>query len=351
MDARAIHQAALQRAQSGDANGAVRLLDDLLASAPLDVVALLIKGDVLARAGQDRAAVSAYRLALSAAHRSGGGPREALQRAQAFLAATSARSEAFLRARMDSAFPALERESPRFAQALDIMFGRKQVYAQQPLKFYFPGLAAIQFFPRSDFAWLGAIEAASDMIRADLDRALAQGDGFTPYVEADAAAKARDRTGMVANPNWSAHFLIKYGARIAPHAEAAGATLAALAGAPLADMPQRGPSVLFSALQPKTRIPPHHGFLNTRLICHVPLIIPGNCGLRVGNETRAWTYGEALVFDDSIEHEAWNESDALRVVLIFDIWRPDMTLAERAMINAVFAGIDAYSGEAPDWRE
>ena len=70
--------------------------------------------------------------------------------------------------------------------------------------------------------------------------------------------------------------------------------------------------------------------LNTRLICHLPLIVPPGCGFRVGNETREWEEGKLLIFDDTIEHEAWNESDQDRVVLIFDIWRPELSEADAA---------------------
>ena len=74
-------------------------------------------------------------------------------------------------------------------------------------------------------------------------------------------------------------------------------------------------------LAPHTRIPAPTGVTNARLIVHAPLIVPQGCGFRVGNETRAWEPGKPFVFDDTIEHEAWNDSDQTRVVLIFDISR------------------------------
>jgi aspartate beta-hydroxylase len=101
---------------------------------------------------------------------------------------------------------------------------------------------------------------------------------------------------------------------------------------------------MFSLLKPKTRIPPHNGVTNVRLVTHLALIIPEDCGFRVGNDTRQWVPGRAWVFDDTIEHEAWNESDKLRVVLIFDIWHPHLTPPERALITALTAGVNAFSG-------
>jgi aspartyl/asparaginyl beta-hydroxylase (cupin superfamily) len=103
---------------------------------------------------------------------------------------------------------------------------------------------------------------------------------------------------------------------------------------------------MFSLLKPRTRIPPHTGVTNVRLVTHVPLIIPADCGFRVGNDTRQWVPGTAWVFDDTIEHEAWNLSDQLRVVLIFDVWHPHLTSPERAMVTALMAGINAFQGEA-----
>jgi aspartyl/asparaginyl beta-hydroxylase (cupin superfamily) len=103
---------------------------------------------------------------------------------------------------------------------------------------------------------------------------------------------------------------------------------------------------VFSILEPRTRIPPHTGVNNARLICHLPLIVPPGCGFRVGAETRAWEPGKAFVFDDTIEHEAWNDSERMRVVLIFDIWHPDLTPPERAMITAMMAGMNAFVGES-----
>ena len=91
---------------------------------------------------------------------------------------------------------------------------------------------------------------------------------------------------------------------------------------------------MFSLLAPQTTIPPHVGVANFRLLCHLPLIIPGKCWFRVGEQVREWRPGTAWVFDDSIEHEAKNESDLLRIIMIFDIWHPDLSLAEQQAIAA-----------------
>ena len=105
---------------------------------------------------------------------------------------------------------------------------------------------------------------------------------------------------------------------------------------------------LFSQLRPHTHIPPHWGMLNTRLICHIPLIVPPYCRLRVGNDVRDVTAGKAMIFDDSIEHEAWNDSDETRIVLLFEIWRPELDAAERAALTTMFEAISAYESAPSD---
>ena len=83
--------------------------------------------------------------------------------------------------------------------------------------------------------------------------------------------------------------------------------------------------------------------MNARLICHLPLVVPPGCGFRVGGETREWREGELLIFDDTVEHEAWNEGSSERIILIFDVWRPEIDSEERRAITALFEAVDNYS--------
>ena len=123
-------------------------------------------------------------------------------------------------------------------------------------------------------------------------------------------------------------------------------TAAVLEKLPMADQPGFAPTALFSALAPHTRIPPHTGSTNTRLLVHLPLVLPGPAGFRVGNEVREWRIGEAWVFDDTIEHEAWNDSDETRVILIFDIWNPLLSGAERELVSALLLEHRQWLGKA-----
>jgi aspartyl/asparaginyl beta-hydroxylase (cupin superfamily) len=124
----------------------------------------------------------------------------------------------------------------------------------------------------------------------------------------------------------------------------------AITGVPLARIPQRSPSVLYSQLRAGAHIPAHNGFVNTRLIGHLPLVVPGKCRFRVGNDVREWQDGRAWIFDDTINHEAWNDSDRTRVILLFEIARPELTDEENRLVAALFEGIDAYTGTRPVWE-
>jgi aspartyl/asparaginyl beta-hydroxylase (cupin superfamily) len=153
---------------------------------------------------------------------------------------------------------------------------------------------------------------------------------------------------MTGNPDWSAFYLWRFGEIVPENAARCPRTMEVMAEAPLAAVTNRSPSVLFSLLRPGARIPPHTGLVNTRLICHLPLIVPPECGFRVGNDTRTPVEGKAWAFDDTMEHEAWNRNpDKLRVVLIFDVWRPELTAGERELVSALLQAVDRF-GALPE---
>jgi aspartyl/asparaginyl beta-hydroxylase (cupin superfamily) len=155
---------------------------------------------------------------------------------------------------------------------------------------------------------------------------------------------------LVDNPTWSAFYLWKNGAPVAENIALCPRTAEVGARLPLAKLPSRSPSVLFSLLQPGAHIPPHCGLVNTRLIGHLPLIVPPGCSFRVGYEIRDWREGEAWVFDDTIEHEAWNHSSRTRVILLFEVWRPELAQAEREAVQSLFSALDATGASAKDWE-
>jgi aspartyl/asparaginyl beta-hydroxylase (cupin superfamily) len=286
-----------------------------------------------AAAGDARAADSYY-LAFARLAEAGGDPawQAEAKRARAMIARFAAAYEEQLRQKL--APHALDRpQGRRMRRSLDLLLGKSEIYLQQPRHFYFPELPNIEYADRETFPWLDRVEAATGDIRAELLRVLEEDGAFSPYVEAE--------------PDWSAFYLWKAGAPVAENVARCPATMAALAEAPLCRIPGRTPSILFSLLRPGMHIAPHHGFMNARYICHLPLIVPEGCAMRVGSQTRAWTEGHACVFDDSIEHEAWNRNpDRLRVVMIFDVWRPELSAAECDFVSSVLQAVDAYGTDA-----
>ncbi|MBI1188359.1 MAG: aspartyl/asparaginyl beta-hydroxylase domain-containing protein [Alphaproteobacteria bacterium] len=341
---------ALSFAHLNDAAGALAALDTVLGLEPTNFRALILKGDQLAKGGDARAAGAFYAAGARRAPPLDSLPptlRAEVERAAASAQALADAFERRLRDHLAGDAAAIAR-SPRFAKSLDLMTGKRRLYQQQPRFYCFPDLPQIEFYDRRDFPWAPAVEAATPAIRAELERLMARDGAFSPYVQQSGDRPGAGQ-GLVDNPDWGACYLIKNGARVEEVAAQCPATMAALSAAPLAVVPGRTPSVLFSLLRPGMRIPPHHGFVNTRLICHLPLIVPGACALRVGGETRAWREGELLIFDDTMEHEAWNLSDRVRVVLLFDVWRPELTEEERMLVTAMFRAIDASGAHAPDW--
>jgi aspartyl/asparaginyl beta-hydroxylase (cupin superfamily) len=330
-----------------DQDGELAALDRLLDEQPRHVRALIMKGDVLGHRGDLRAAHSFYRLARDVAARSGELPPNLAAEVQR-VSAELERSQSDYRAHLDMAlrdagFACL---TPRVADALAIASGEKQLYLQEPTSFYFPGLPQIQFYERNAFDWVEAFEAHTPAIRAELDAVLALTHDFPPYIEND-PARPNKVHGLVANRDWGGFHLLR-GESVEPNASMCPNTLEALNLVPHPVVRGRSPMALFSLLKPGTHIFPHNGLINTRLICHLPLIVPEGCRFRVGNEVRPWEEGKLLIFDDSFEHEAFNDGTSRRVVLLFEIWRPEIDAEERAALTALFEAIDDFRGEPLD---
>ena len=335
---------------TGDAAAEEAAVDQLLARDPRHLAGLILKGDCLSRRGDERGATSFYQAAITGAGQAGPLPpawQAEIRRIEGLVARAGGNYQHHLQSHLAAAGFDPESVSGRFSQSIDILLQKKQVYFQQPSAYYFPELPQRQFYERDDFPWLAGIEAATDAIRAELLAVLAGEQGFKPYVQPEPDRPHDDFHGLLGNPDWSAFYLIEDGTTVEANAARCPGTIAALAEAPLTQIPGRTPSVLFSLLRAGTRIPPHAGMLNSRLICHLPLIVPPGCALRVGNETRSWEVGTTLIFDDSMEHEAWNDSDQLRVVLLFDIWRPELSAKERSAVAAMFEAIDSFGPPSP----
>lgn len=238
-------------------------------------------------------------------------------------------------------------ERRRFDACVDASIGRRRIYANECHGTHFPFLPAYEFFDRDHFPWMSAFEAKAGTIRGELQAAMAQGGGgLRPYVAQQSGTPENKWSGLDHSLDWGAMFLWEYGVRDEALCARFPETVSALEQVPQSDIPARAPTAFFSLLRPHTHIPPHTGVTNIRTIIHLPLIVPAGCRFRVGGETRPWVEGQAFAFDDTIEHEAWNDSDEMRAVLIFDVWNPFLTEVERRMLRLMFEVSDT-SGFSP----
>ena len=333
--------------QLGDATAALAAVDKSLEADPRNLRALILKADCLERKGEPRRSFEVYRYALRLASNATDLPddiRQGLMRAKVACDRREREYWDFLLDHIRAAGLAPASGGARFQQSLDLMLGYKQIYFQQPRRYFFPGLPQVQFYESAQFDWAAGMEAASGAIRDELLPLMGEPGRFSPYVKSDDSHLPVDNKGLEDNDKWGALFLWDYGRQVPENAKQFPKTLQALESVPMPRIPGQAPMALFSKLAPQTRIPPHNGLLNTRLICHLPLVVPENCGaLRVGNEQRPWTEGKLLIFDDSIEHEAWNDSGRERIILLFEVWRPEIAPAERELIAALLVAAKAFS--------
>jgi aspartyl/asparaginyl beta-hydroxylase (cupin superfamily) len=201
---------------------------------------------------------------------------------------------------------------------------------QRPALFYVPDLPAMPVVPRERLPWAAALEARTAEIRDEYLAAVAAGAEHSPYV--DAATRSPIWQQLRGKLDWSSLHLYKVGAET-PLARMFPMTLSALEHADVVRLEGRPIELLFSRLRPGAHIPPHYGTENQRITVHLPLIVPGDCEIRVGSARHAWREGEIFAFDDSFEHEAWNRSGKDRVVLIFQSHHADLRTEERAAIE------------------
>ena len=239
------------------------------------------------------------------------------------------------------------------------------VYRPSPSLFHLPGLRSLPFWtaPSSSSARnrvayndptvsaiVEQLEASFDDIKEEYMAAVI-GAGTKTDPDADAVSKPLEpdydvnvrggehATDALHTGTWDWHSYVLSGERQAKFAEHCPKTADIVNGLREAGHLFETPFsfCFFSTLQPNSTIKPHVGPMNLRLRIHLPLIVPeGDCAIRVGPQARQWEEGKALVLDDSYEHEVWNKSEGVRVLLLLDVWHPDVTPTERERIGKMF---------------
>ena len=333
--------AAMRRA-SGQPGRALEAVHKALALNPRDFTALLMRASLLQQA-EDPQAGEAWGHALAQKPDSELPPslkpviKEAAQRYAAWQDEQQARLEASMANAEDRAGPEERKRMERFRTNT---VRRTRAYHSSPTHYHYPELTEREFHPRRLFPWLERLEAMTGVLTQELRAVMAaERTELVPYVQYDEHVPMEQWRPLNHNPDWTAIHLLLKGERIEANARHCPKTMALLAEFQQPVIPGASPNAMFSLLAPRTLIPPHVGINNARLVCHLPLIIPEGCWFRVGAETRYWKPAEAFVFDDTIEHEASNPTDELRIVFIFDVWHPDLSALERDAVAALIANV------------
>jgi aspartate beta-hydroxylase len=316
-----------------------------LAIDPYFYPALLHKGMLLERLGKRRQAARVFKDVLKIMpEQAGPGVRKAAEHARAAVQ----ENQESLDRHLDTVLSDLRKRHSsarldRFEETVKVATGAKRRYSPEPVMLHFAQLPPLQFYDNDLFPWIAGLEAATEDIRRECETVLAEHRSeFDPYIQYPPGAPVNQWQELNYSPRWATYLLWQHGKRLDAHCERCPRTAAVVESLPLAHTPNFSPNVLFSALEAHTAIPPHNGDTNARLIVHLPLILPPKCTFRVGNDTREWQYGKAWVFDDSVEHEARNGSDQLRVQLMFDVWNPYLTEAERDLVGGLLNGMREY---------
>ena len=180
----------------------------------------------------------------------------------------------------------------RWREAVAIMAGRSKPYFSECNQLHVPRLPALPFHDRAEFPWLSEIESRTEVIHAELMSALeADRDEFNPYIAYQPGDPVNQWQELNHSKRWSAFQLWRGGQPVPENLSRCPQTARALETVRMAEIGGLCPNAMFSVLAPKTRIPPHNGETNARLVAHLPLVVPEGCLYRVGFEERRWNVG------------------------------------------------------------
>lgn len=355
-DALTLNQLAQLRQAEGDVPGALQAYATLLERQPTLYTVRLSYAQLIEATGDSALAARHAFRAIRHAQRAGRwlSAESTAPGLQALVIRSMALVDQHRRALCEGLFaPLVQRFGPaameRVAGFVAMQLGEAS-YApsdtrQRPSAMPFPGLPQSPYIDKRRLAGMDALEAETPAILAELQAVLGHDTGREKVFDDPALAGEflRSPQGPAV---WDGYYFYRHGQRNETNAARCPRTIAAVDRLALARVPRHGPEVLFSTLGPGTHLLPHHGVTNTRLVCHLPLIVPPGCTLRVAGEDHAWRVGEVVVFDDTYSHEALNRSDQVRVVMIFDMWHPDLTEAERIAICELQAALGDFAGPA-----
>ena len=210
---------------------------------------------------------------------------------------------------------------------------------QDPELYFWPGLESQPFHDHT-VPWIANLEAAFPAIRAELAGLLEANIAFTPYAQgADARYRQEKFNLEEGSDRWSIYNLLD------PAAESNCPKTVEFLGRWFRDELGEPMTAQFSALRAGAHIPAHCGVSNAFLTAHLGLIVPQGCRIRVGHEKRRWSEGRGFIFDDSFEHEVWNDGESRRIVFIARFFHPALTEPEIEALGTLHERVRALVGE------
>ncbi len=219
---------------------------------------------------------------------------------------------------------------------------------QRPKFFYFPDIPSTPYLDPYLQPWTTKLVEAYADIRAEALQVLSEPatmQSFLTFKPGDNVGNYLAGSGP--NPAWDAFFFYRHGKRYDDNHLRCPRTSAVLESIELCRIRDQAPEICFSVLAPGSHIKPHHGVTNTRVVLHLPLIVPADCALNIVNgEPHHWKEGEPMMFDDTFQHEAWNRSSETRVILLMDAWNPHLTDVEKRAVKQLVESISDFEGES-----
>lgn len=232
----------------------------------------------------------------------------------------------------------------RIDRALAGYLGQASVFSshptQRPKVMYVPGLRSGGFLDPASHPLVPALMAGYGAMKAEFIDVLTSGTGVEPFLGVGRSRTTDEYVSGPAGASWDALFFFRHGRRFEENHRRFPRTAALLDALDLCRIDGQAPEVCFSILRPHTRIEPHHGVTNARVVIHIPFLVPAGCFLELtGVGRHAWREGEPFVFDDTFEHAAENPSGTPRGILLMDAWHPELTPPERDAFRAIIEAI------------
>jgi aspartate beta-hydroxylase len=349
---------ALAHLANGTPAVAVTVLEAALMRTPSHFVAWLLLGQIKDEAGDEAGASKAWYQAVTRAKREG--QWTDAQNTPIALANAIEHARVKVQAyRRELLFGCYENLRERFgAQELTRVElaltgylrewdARPKSARQRPTFLYFPGLPDAPYLDPLLQPWATRLQAAYPSIRDEALRIIAEDAVLADFVNVPKGRRMLDYvSGDGPAPAWEAFFFYRHGARFDANHARCPHTSSLLESIDLCHINGQAPEILYSVLRPGSRIMPHYGVSNVRVVMHLPLQVPSDCALNIVDVgEHCWKEGQLMMFDDTYLHEAWNRSNSTRVILLMDCWNPHLTLIERIAMRELIETVGSLSSK------